>query len=137
MITPQAGRGESGQAAAADVADAAGSADDLESIGVVVTGCSAVAALSGQFRSYLPGRIVAGVRADEDRIEVHVVAHYGQPMAAIAEQIAFALSPLLRGRALTVGIDDIVLPGDQDPADSVTPPDSPGGSAGVGSAGAS
>jgi hypothetical protein len=101
-----AGRGGPATAASNDPAPPD---TEAELIGVTVQGCSSVAALSGQFRSYLPGRIIHGVRADADGVEVHIVARYGKPMTDIAAEIQGALQPLLHGRPLTVGIDDIVL----------------------------
>ncbi len=125
MSTPAAGRGGSAPPASTKPAPLG---TDVELIGATVQGCSSVAALSGQFRSYLPGRVVAGVRADTDHVEVHIVARYGQPMSAIAAEIQRALQPLLHGRALTVGIDDIVLPDVEGPGSSRAGSAAPAGS---------
>lgn len=122
MSARAAGRGGSAQAASTEPAPLG---TDVELIGATVQRCRGVAALSGQFRSYLPGRVVAGVRADTNHVEVHIVARYGQPMSAIAAEIQRALQPLLHRRALTVGIDDIVLP-DVDNT-GVSGPDAPTG----------
>ena len=70
----------------------------------------------GQFRSYLPGGVsVPGVRLDDDRVEVNIVAEYGPRLAELGDRLARELTLLLGGRSLTVSVDDVVLPGEATP----------------------
>lgn len=82
---------------------------------------------AGQFRTYLPGgRSVAGVRLDDTSVELDVVARYGPSLLELGDRVAAALIPLAGGRAVTVRVADIVLPGEEPPLD---PADSGGGGA--------
>ena len=68
-----------------------------------------------QVATYLPGRRVVGVRADDARIQVAVVAAAGVALPTMATQVRAALAPLARGRAVDVHIADVVLPGEPPP----------------------
>ncbi len=89
---------------------------DADRIREAVLACPDVVGLFGgafgEIRSYLPGRSVAGVRVDEERVQVHVVARYGPPLTEVATQIGSALAPLLADRPLRVVVEDIVVPGE-------------------------
>ena len=94
-------------------------------IHTAVLDCPDVAAVSagqfGEIGSYLPGRTVPGVKIDDERVEVHIVARYGPPLTAVAEQVGAAVAPLLAGRTLHVGVDDILLPGETLPGEDDNP----------------
>lgn len=89
---------------------------DADRIRAAVLACQHVADLAaGPFNevaSYLPGRTVPGVRVDDEHVEVHIVANYGQPLRQVANQIGASVHGLLRGRPLSVCVDDILLPGE-------------------------
>jgi hypothetical protein len=65
----------------------------------------------GRIQTFLAGRSVPGVRVRDGSVEVHVVVSYGTPIPAIADAIEAAAAPFLRGQTLSIGIDDILLPG--------------------------
>jgi uncharacterized alkaline shock family protein YloU len=98
--------------------DPAGAGGDADRVAHAVLSCADVVELSGgmfgEVRAYLPGRSVAGVLADEDSVEVHVVVRYGTPLPDVAAQIAGALEPVLGGRALRVVVEDVAVPGGAD-----------------------
>lgn len=83
-------------------------------IAAAVLGVEDVAAMSagplGQYRSYLPGGSVPGVRIEDDHLDINVVSRYGLPLPEVGEHIVAALRSLLLGRSVTVSIDDLVLP---------------------------
>ncbi len=128
-MTPAGSRREAADRSAGQDQAAAPGVTDADLIRAAALDCPDVAAISagafGQVASYLPGRIVPGVRVDDVRVEVHVVARYGPPLREVADQIGDAVAPLLAGRPLRVVIDDILLPGetltDPDPG----PPEAP------------
>jgi hypothetical protein len=108
-------RGDSAPAAGgASEAQAAGASCEIDQIRDEVLACPDVIALSagafGEARSYLPGRCVDGVRLNDDSVQVHVIARYGPSMESIADQIASALTGVLRDRRLDVVVQDVVLP---------------------------
>jgi hypothetical protein len=94
-----------GEAAAAD--EIAGRVLDLPG----------VAALHGgglvQVATVLPGRRVDGVRLDDDRVLVSVVAAFGQPLPAVADSVRRVAGPLAGGRRVDVHIADVQLPGEE------------------------
>ncbi|GAA1881670.1 hypothetical protein [Lapillicoccus jejuensis] len=65
----------------------------------------------GEVATYLPGRKVAGVRVEDDHVEIHVSVLYDEPVRATAEAVAARLEPVA-GRPVHVTVDDVVLPGD-------------------------
>lgn len=86
------------------------------SIGNALTDIDGVAAVSAgpYYKITGPGTtITPGVHVNDDRVEVHIVAHYGIPLQRTAANIDTALHRLLDGRALQVVVDDILLPGEQ------------------------
>lgn len=95
--------------------------DPVDMIRALTLSCPGVAGMSPATRTYLPGRTIAGVTADEHQVDVHVIARYGTPLLGITEQLGTLLSKILAGRALQVHIDDILLPGETPPAQD-TPP---------------
>ena len=78
-----------------------------------VTGCAAVAGLTGApggpVATYLPGRTVSGVAVRAGEVEVCVVARYGLPLPEVAEQVRQAVAPLVPGRMVDVVIGDIAV----------------------------
>ena len=97
--------------AASDPADPAGLVD---AVAAAVASCPSVARLSGgtlgEVATYLPGRRVSGVRVTEDGgIEVHVVAHYGPPVASVAAEVRAAVAAVAGLVPITVGVDDLEL----------------------------
>ncbi len=79
--------------------------------------------VAGEVATYLPGRRVAGVRIDDNRVEVHVVADPVRSLVEIAGDIRNALQPLVGDRTVDVFIGDVddtgLKPG---PALSPAPP---------------
>lgn len=63
----------------------------------------------GEVATYLPGRKVAGVRVEDDHVEIHVSVLYDQPVRATAEAVAARLEPVA-GRPVHVTVDDVLLP---------------------------
>lgn len=83
---------------------------DPDAIARAVLDCPAVAGLSDQVATYLPGRRVAGVAVREDgvvTVEVHVVGRWGPTMAEIAGQVRRAVGRVAGDVPLTVVIDDL------------------------------
>ena len=82
-----------------------------------VTGCAAVAGLTGApggpVATYLPGRTVSGVAVRAGEVEVCVIARYGPPLTEVSEQVRQAVAPLVPDRVVDVIIGDISEP-DQD-----------------------
>ncbi len=88
------------------------------SIGSALTDIDGVAAVSAgpyyKITGSGPGTTsTPGVHVNDDRVEVHIVAHYGVPLQRTAANIDTALHTLLDGRDLQVVVDDILLPGEQ------------------------
>jgi hypothetical protein len=96
---------------------AIGTAPDADAIASVTRRCPAVADLHGgglvQVATYLPGRRVDGVRVEDDRVLVSVVAAWGMPLIALTEQVRAAVTPLAGGRRVDVHVADIRLPGEE------------------------
>jgi len=49
----------------------------------------------GEVATYLPGRRVTGVKLGEDRVEVHVVVAYDEPIRVLAQQIHAAVAAVV------------------------------------------
>lgn len=94
---------------------------EADSFAGQVLSCPGVAALSDAARTYLPGRTVPGIVLEPDHVQVHVVLQYGTPVKNLVAQLAWKLSALMAGRALTVHVQDITMPGTE-----LTSPISPG-----------
>jgi hypothetical protein len=106
----------SGQAAVSTTGSGTGE-PDADAIASAARRCPAVADLHGgglvQVATYLPGRRVEGVRVEEDRVLVSVVAAWGMPLVALTDQVRAAVTPLAGGRRVDVHIADIQLPGEE------------------------
>ncbi len=98
-------------------------ADLAERVLAIVRSMPAVAAVShgafGEVATYLPGRVLPGIRIDDGRVEIHLVAVYGPPLADIAHDVGAAVRPVVGDRRVDVSIDDIRLPDDILPDDNV------------------
>lgn len=89
--------------------------DPVEHFAALVVRCPGVASLSagtfGEVATYLPGRRrVVGIRFNDNFVEVHVVAEWGSPLAAVAEQVRVVGGVFAAGRPIDVYIDDIEVP---------------------------
>lgn len=86
-----------------------------DAVAAAVRACPLVVRLSGghasEVATYLPGRRVVGVRFTDGSVEVHVVGVYGPPVDAIAAEVVAAVAPLVGGRTVDVGVDDLEPPG--------------------------
>lgn len=74
--------------------------------------CSGVARLSGgpfgTVATYLPGRRLTGVAADEHAVEIAIVATLARPLPETAEEVRRAVADLAGGRLVHVRIHDVV-----------------------------
>jgi len=61
----------------------------------------------GEVATYLPGRRVTGVKLDEDRVEVHVVVAYDEPIRVLAQQIHAAVAAVVTV-PVQVFVEDLV-----------------------------
>lgn len=88
---------------------------DPEAVATAVLACPHVASLSAgtveEIATYLPGRRVQGIRADEQSLEIHVVARWGTPLPEVGAEVRRAVGALAGGRSITVAIEDLEMPG--------------------------
>ncbi len=91
---------------AAAAAAAATSTDGVHSLS---TGRYAEAA------TYGPGEKVSGVVVSPDAVEVHIVARYplNEPIPKLARDIVERISPHVRGRRVTVVVEDLEMVEDE------------------------
>jgi len=84
---------------------------DVDSVAAATLECPAVAGLhpggTKFVATYLPGRRVVGVRADNDRVLVSVVLALGASVPRLERQIREALAPLVGGRYVDVHVADV------------------------------
>ncbi|HEX6499418.1 MAG TPA: hypothetical protein VF054_10350 [Micromonosporaceae bacterium] len=83
---------------------------DPDAIARAVLDCPAVASLSDQVATYLPGRRVVGVAVRDDgtsSVEVHVVGTWGPTVHEIDAQVRRAVARVAGEVPLTVVIDDL------------------------------
>ena len=97
-----------------------------EELATAVAGCPDVAALSGgpfgEVATYLPVDASWGSGCSGDRFDVHVIARWGTPLPAVAEQVRSACAPFAGGRGVDVTIEDVVpVPGDGTPSAGSAP----------------
>jgi hypothetical protein len=105
-------------------APAGGPPVDAERVASAVERVPTVARLSAgsagaEIATYLPGRRVRGVRVDEATVEVHVVARWPAVLPEVGEAVRSAAAPLVGGRAVEVVIDDLEVPGEDEPTEPV------------------
>jgi hypothetical protein len=96
---------------------------DAEAIAEAVRALPSVAALGGgtvtQAATFLPGRHVAGVRIGPASVEVHVTARYGVPLPDLAAAVRAAAVLHSAGLPVDVAIDDLEVPGLDEPSGPV------------------
>jgi hypothetical protein len=84
---------------------------DVDGVEAAVVACPAVASMSagrfGEVATYLPGRRVAGIRANDTDVEIHIVARHGYVIQHVTARIAAATRSLVGDRLLTVAVDDL------------------------------
>lgn len=89
----------------------------VEPVAAAVLACPAVSRLSagpfGTVGTYLPGRRVAGVQITATEVTVRVIAR-PTPLRALETQIRAAVSALVPGLPVHIGLDDLDL-GDTEP----------------------
>ncbi|MDQ6698459.1 MAG: hypothetical protein M3Z46_13485 [Actinomycetota bacterium] len=87
---------------------------DPDAVATAVLACPHVASLSAgtvqEIATYLPGRRVHGIRAQDDSLEIHVVARWGTPLPEIGAEVRRAVGGLAGGRPITVAIEDVEMP---------------------------
>jgi hypothetical protein len=108
---------------------------DAERVAQAVEKVPTVARLSAgsmgaEVATYLPGRRVRGVRVDDDTVEIHVVARWPALLPEVGEAVRSAAAPLVGGRAVGVVIDDIDVPGLDEPTEPVAQLPPAGGTTG-------
>jgi NADH dehydrogenase FAD-containing subunit len=97
---------------------------DAERVAQAVERVPTVARLSAgstgaEIATYLPGRRVRGVRVDDGTVEVHVVARWPAVLPEVGDAVRAAAAPLVGGRAVEVVIDDLDVPGEDEPTEPV------------------
>ena len=105
-------------------AAAGGPPVDAERVAQAVERVPTVARLSAgsmgaEVATYLPGRRVRGVRVDGGTVEVHVVARWPAVLPEVGDAVRSAAAPLVGGRAIEVVIDDLEVPGEDEPTEPV------------------
>jgi len=97
---------------------------DTERVAAAVEAVPTVARLSGgsigaEVATYLPGRRVRGVRVEGDVVSIHVVARWPSVLPEVADEVRGAVLALVGGRQLEVTIDDLDVPGLDEPTEPV------------------
>lgn len=97
---------------------------DAERVAQAVERVPTVARLSAgstgaEVATYLPGRRVRGVRVADGTVEVHVVARWPAVLPEVGDAVRSAAAPLVGGRAVEVVIDDLDVPGVDEPTEPV------------------
>lgn len=84
---------------------------DVDAIAAATLACPAVAGLheggSRAVATYLPGRRVVGVRAEDRRVLVSVVLASGSSVQTLGVQVRTALAPHVGGRRVDVHVADV------------------------------
>jgi hypothetical protein len=84
---------------------------DADRVANAVSSMPTIAALSGGpsggVGTYLPGRVVLGVRVTGQKVEVHVTARYGCRLTEVAAAVRAAAVPAAGGRPVDVVIEDL------------------------------
>jgi hypothetical protein len=100
---------------------------DVDAIAAATLTAPSVAGLSGglagEVATYLPGRRVAGVRAEPDSVEVHVIARYGTALTDVATEVRRAVAKASPGLSrIDVVVADVQDPFAADPVPPTLPP---------------
>lgn len=86
---------------------------DVDEVVRIVLSCPSVARMAPgtavEVATYFPGRRVPGVRLVDDAVEVHVVAHYGQRLPDVGDEVRRALADVVGGHRVEIFIDDLDL----------------------------
>lgn len=86
---------------------------DPHAIARAVERCPSVASLSpgpdGDVATYLPNDRIVGIRLSPTLVEAHIVVRWSPSLLVAADEVRNAISPLAPGRAVDVGIDDVLL----------------------------
>jgi hypothetical protein len=84
---------------------------DVDAVAAATQDCRAVADLHDGgthfVATYLPGRRVVGVRAEDERVLVSVVLAQGASVGTLEKQVRSALAPLVAGRRIDVLVADV------------------------------
>lgn len=84
---------------------------DARAIAERVLACPGVAGLSGgpfgTVATYLPGERLTGVAVHDHGVDIAVVARFGDPLPAVADEIRLLVGDLVDGRPVNVTIDDL------------------------------
>lgn len=106
---------------------------DPDAVAAATLAAPSVARMSGgalgEVATFLPGRRVPGVRVRPDGVDVHIVARFGANLPLAADEVRRLVRPHAADLPVSVFIDDIVLPGEEQPelpAAGDTTPASPG-----------
>jgi hypothetical protein len=90
---------------------------DIDALAGTIAACPSVARLgnplTGAIATYLPGRRVAGLRIEPDRIEVEIVARWGFATGDVAADVRRAVAIVAPGRQVDVTVTDVELPGSE------------------------
>lgn len=77
-------------------------------VAAAVAACPSVVRLAaGPVATYLAGRTVEGVAVRADSVRVAVVARYGLPLSAVADQVRAAVWQEVPGLPVNVDIEDV------------------------------
>jgi hypothetical protein len=103
--------------------------DLIDPIAAAVQACPAVAGLHGgrfgQATTYLPGRRVAGVAVLSGEIVIGVVGRYPASVFELALQVRAAVAAVAPGVPVTVNVEDLALPGEDETGPAPDPPPVP------------
>jgi hypothetical protein len=84
---------------------------NVDAVAAAVRACPGVSELDGgqygEVTTYLPGRVIRGVVADDGRVRVQVRSAWGTEAPLLAAAITAALAPLTGIRPVDVVIADI------------------------------
>jgi hypothetical protein len=97
---------------------------DVERVAEAVERVPTVARLSAgsvgaEVATYLPGRRVRGVRVADDAVHIHVVARWPAVLPEVGDAVRSAAAPHVGGRSVEVVIDDLDVPGLDEPTEPV------------------
>ena len=88
---------------------------DVDAIAEAVDACPSVVRRSAgrgiEVATYLRGRRVEGIRAEDGRVEVHVEVRYGSRLPAVADEIRAAIAAHVGGSVIDVVIADVAIEG--------------------------
>jgi len=87
---------------------------DVDALAATVRSCHFVSDLAaggpGSAATYLPGRRLAGIGVDEDRVRILVRSCWGAPADVVVSEVRAAARPLVGSRSIDVTIADVDEP---------------------------